>query len=168
MRSLPENHPQRWIQELVSKMQHKRHFNYPEPRLDPDWVFPVDADPNDNVERPYLPIYMSVPSYAKKAVKNWLGMESDERIPNAEKIKCYKSANEWAAKCCDKMKEFRKHVGEKGRNSGHYKDRSMIQVRWFQANIMQSLMIGYNQQFINLMQTNKTCKNCAHPEIEET
>ena len=166
MRSLPDNHPDKWIERLQSKMQQQKHYNVSRRPRYPnftDWLEDMRKTEAENDTE----IYMLIPAYAKAAIKKWLQMESCERLPNPENMKCYKCAERWADIFHSKIKECRnKSGGDKGGGkmvAWTKKSRDPYEVRslWFQANILESCKNAYWKQTYVLYKESKVCKSCS-------
>lgn len=165
MRSLPANHPDKWIEVLQSKMQQKNHYNVSRRSRYPNfkhWLEELRTVTEEDTE-----IYMLIPAYAKAAIKTWLQMESHERLPNPGNMKCYMCAERWVDIFRSKIKMCRMRCG--GDKAGgdfaaritKSKDPYEVRALWFQGNIMESCMNAYWNQRHILIQNSKVCKACS-------
>ena len=86
VRSLRDDDPNKWIEDLFSKMQHKGHWN------------------GRHTEH----VYMEIPQYLKIHVKKWLKIN---RMPSPDKIKCQRRALAWSEFINEKAATFYQKCG---------------------------------------------------------
>ena len=136
MRGLPDSHPDKYIETIISKMQNNSHFN---------------CKHSDYV-------YMYVPVYAKHLLRELLQVS---RLVEPIKIKNVKQAQQWRDLVFGSLILYRElSGGAKCRNIRQSSDKPVIYSKdirhektsnWFKGNFLYSFYLAYETRLLTLL-----------------